>query len=422
MSRFLRAAALVLISSFLNTALAYAQTAPTATGTALGPTSVAWTWTATPGATGYRVLLTSTSAPGPETNISGDLPSTANSFIQTGLSTNTVYGVIVEAFSTVPTVFAVNSATATALTLAAQPTGTMLLGTLVNQVTLSWQDNGNVNAPTGITYVVNWTSGTGIGVLFSTNPIVIAGTATATINDLPGGQTENFSVEALNSSGVASGFDVIVATTIPALSNQPFISSATFSAGVSSITWFWSASTGALAYQLFSSSNGPISPILPPTTQTFTQTGLSTNTAYTNYIYAYSVPASTTSTPYTQFTLAAPTTALTLISQSVPPATGVSSPSELISWGANGNPPGTNYNVLWWTNLTSTITVSTGTTSALVGNLYAGSTLYFTVQTVSFAGSTAAFDSTFFLPNFGLPPFAVNQSTNGGRMAVSPSG
>ena len=389
MSRFLRAVGLVCIASFLSAATVRAQTAPSVTGTALGVSSITWTWALTAGATGYRIL----SSTSPGLNISGDLPSTANAFTLAGLSTNTLGGITVEAFGVG---FAVDAPTSTVCTLAAQPSGTLLLGTLVNQVTLNWQTNGNESAPPGVTYNVNWTSGTAIGIIFSTSPAVIAGTATATINNLPGGMTINLDVQAVNSSGVASGFDVIVTTSIPVLSNQPVISSATFADGVSSITWYWSASTGAIAYQIFSATNGAVSPLLSSATLTYIQTGLSTNTAYTDYVFAFDVPTSTTSAPYTQPTLAAQTTALTLLGLSAPPAPGVLTPSELISWGANGNPAGTNYNVLWWTNLTSTVTLSTGTTSALVGGLYGGSTLYFTVQAVNFQGSTAPFDSTFF--------------------------
>ncbi|HEX4048460.1 MAG TPA: hypothetical protein VH309_11525, partial [Elusimicrobiota bacterium] len=189
--------------------------------------------------------------------------------------------------------------------------------------------------------------------------------------------------------------------------------SATFADGVSSITWYWSPSTGALAYQVFSATNGAVSPILSSATLSYVQTGLSTNTLYTDYVYAFDVPASTTSAPYTEYTLAAQTTGLTLVALAVPPASGILTPTETVSWGANGNPAGTNYTVLWWTNLTSTITLSTGTTTALVPNLYGGSTLYFTVQAANFSGSTAPYDATFFAPGFGsgIPSLTVTQST-----------
>jgi hypothetical protein len=396
--------AFLLASAVTGAATSRAQTAPTVTAAGLGVSSVTWTWFLAGSETGYRVL--STTAPG--TNISGDfaaLPAGAtNSFTLTGLSTNTLASVVVEAFGPG---FVVDAPTSSVASLAAPPSGTMLLGTFNNTVSLSWLTNGN---PPSVSYNINWTTSTGIGVLFSTSPFldVTDGSATATIGALPGGMTINFDVQAVNSSGVPTGFDVFVTTTIPTLSNQPTISSATFADGVSSITWYWNVSTGAIAYQLFSATNGAVSPILSSSTLSYVQTGLSTNTAYTDYVYAFCVPTSTGSPPFTRTTLAAATTGLTLLGLSVPPAAGITSPSELLSWGANGNPVGTNYYVLWWTNLTSTVTVapSTGTTSTLVGGLYGGSTVYFTVQALNLEGIPAAYDATFFSPGF-----AVAQST-----------
>ncbi|HEX4047356.1 MAG TPA: hypothetical protein VH309_05955, partial [Elusimicrobiota bacterium] len=148
--RLLRgAASLLAAAAFLSSIgapAARAQAVPVVTAFDVGASSVNWSWTLTPGATGYRVLLTSTAVPGPETNISGDLPASASSFDQVGLSTNVVYGIMVEAFGVG---FAVNSATTTVLTAAAAPSGTTLLATNNNQVTLSWVMDGN---PAGVTY------------------------------------------------------------------------------------------------------------------------------------------------------------------------------------------------------------------------------------------------------------------------------
>ncbi len=387
-------AASALLWSFISATNARALIpAPLVTGTALGVSSITWTWPSDGTATGYRVL--STTSPG--ANISGDmaaLPSgSTNAFILTGLSTNTFMSVVVEAYNGAATADAPAS---NVLTLAAVPSGTMLLSSNNNQVTLSWVTDGNPTGPGQVTYQVNWTTAAGIGILFSTNPSVnvVNDSATATVGALPGGMTINFDVQALNSSGVPSGFDVTVTTTIPYLQNQSIISSATFADGISSITWYWSASTGAIAYQLFSATNGAVSPVLSSSTLVYTQTGLLPNTNYTDYVYAYSVPTSTSSAPYALYTLAAPTTHLMLLGLSLPPA--VQTPTESISWGANGNPAFTSYNVLWWTDLTSTITFSTGTTSALVPGLYGGSTVYFTVQSYNNNGSTAAYDDTYF--------------------------
>src|SRR5258708_3055676 len=79
-SRHSRSAGLVLIASFLGATSARAQTAPVVSATALGVSSITWNWTLTSGATGYRVL----SSTSPGANISGDLPGTANTFTLTG--------------------------------------------------------------------------------------------------------------------------------------------------------------------------------------------------------------------------------------------------------------------------------------------------------------------------------------------------
>jgi hypothetical protein len=409
---FRRRAALaaVVLFAFIGASAARAQslsTAPVVTGAALGVSSITWTWDLTFDATGYRIL----SSTSPGLNISGDLPAYTNTFTLTGFSTNTPVSVMVEAFGVNTGVgFTVDAPTSTIVTLAAQPSGTMLLSTNYNVVTLSWVVDGNNLAGPGISYNVNWTTATGIGVLYSTNPSVnvFNDSATATINDLPSGITVNFDVQAVNSSGAVSGFDVIVSTYIPLLVNQPIISSASFADGVSSITWYWSASTGAIAYQLFSGTNGAVSPFLSSTTLSYTETGLSTNTNVTDYVLAFDIPASTTSAPFTVATLAAQTTGLTLLGLFAPPAPSFSTPTELLSWGANGNPVGTQYDVLWWTNLTTTVTVvvATGTTNALITGLYGGSTIYFTVQSVNLAGSTAPFDAT-----LSSTTFDVDQST-----------
>jgi hypothetical protein len=112
-----RAAPAVLAFAALGLAAApaRAQTAPVVTGAAQSVSSATWTWPLSADATGYRVL--STTSPG--TNISGDFPAAAaNSFSLTGFSTETLVGVVVEAFGPG---FAVDAPTSTVLTLAATP-------------------------------------------------------------------------------------------------------------------------------------------------------------------------------------------------------------------------------------------------------------------------------------------------------------
>ena len=386
--------AAVLLASLLGAASARAQSVSFATGTALGVSSITWSWIGS--GAGFRVLA----GPG-GANLSGDLPPTAASFTLTGLSANAPATAVVEAFTGASTA---DSAPQTVYTAAAAPTGTTLLGTNVNQVSLSWQANGN---PAGTTYDVLWSTVATSPIHFST--VSAAGTpVTATIRYLPGGLAVSFMVQAVNAQGLPSGYDVAVSTVLPVIANQPAISTMTVADGVSSITWYWSASTGALAYQLFSSTDGAVSPVLPPTALSYTQTGLLANTSYTNYVHAFDIPTSTNSAPLTRYTLAAQTNGLTLLGLSSPAQSGLGTTAELLSWGANGNSASTVYDVLWWTNLTATVTVavSSPATSALIGGLYGGSTVYFTVQAQNGEGILAPFDATFFSPGF-----AVRQST-----------
>jgi hypothetical protein len=127
------------------------------------------------------------------------------------------------------------------------------------------------------------------------------------------------------------------------------------------------------------------------------------NTSYTNYVEAFGPILSTTTAPFRRYTLAAPTTGLAVLNLS----TGAAA---TLAWGANGNPPQTNYDVLWWTAATSTITISTAGTTAVVGGLYAGGTDYFTVRARNGEGIPADFDATFYgiQPSTSFPVGAIN--------------
>jgi len=373
-----RTAALLAFAGLLaSAARAAAPGTPVVTVSAPDARTAQWSWGLTGNTTGYRVLSSTGGG-----NISGDLPASATSFALTGLSTNTAAAVTIEAFGPGG---AADSALTTAFSAAAAPSGSRLLGTNVNSVSLSWGVQGN---PAGTVYDVYWSSAGGTPVVMSTTPSVVAGSASATVPDLPGGFTIAFQVLAVNGSGAQSAFDAALSTTIPTLAGQPALSSATFAAGVSSITWFWSGGVGVTGYQLFSASGGAISPVLSSTTFGFTQTGLTTNTSYQSYVTAYAVPTSTNSAPLARYTLAAQTTGLATL--------GLNNAFEALSWSPNGNPAYTNYNVLWWTGVTSTVTFSTQAAAATAGVLPAGGTVYFTVQALNGENIPAAYDQTLF--------------------------
>jgi len=400
LSRRLLLAALAPAAGLPLSAPARAQTAPTlVVGVAIDTGDIAVSW-AGDTMTAYQVMASSggafTQLQTGQTNYSA--------FI-TGLSTNTAASFFVQGSSgAFPPV---NSATLDVFTLSAQPTGSALLGTIGNSVTLSWAANGDA---AGTFYNVDWWVGTSTAVVFSTQAVA-GSSVVATIGALPGGETINFDVQSLNAQGFGSNFDVILSTTLPAIPNQALISSGTYALGISSIAWFWSASTGAINYQLFADSGVAVSPLLGPNVLASTQTGLSPNTPYTDYVQAFGTTSSTTTAPFTRYTLAAQTTGLHMVSLSTPTATAV------VAWNSI-NPPGTTYEVEWWTAITSTITISTQATSAIVPNLYGGATIYFTIQARNGDGILSTFDSTFAAGVFTAFPVAIQSIPAGGQGTV----
>lgn len=168
--------------------------------------------------------------------------------------------------------------------------------------------------------------------------------------------------------------------------------------GISSITWSWTATTaGATGYRVLNSSTGAnLSGDLSAATSVFALTGLATNTTYAVLVEGFGAGFAADSATSTVSTLADRPTGLALGGLSGPTLAN-DSVVEQLSWSGNTNPAGaTAYRVLSWTNLTSTVTISTGATSAAVGGLVAGATNFFTVQAVNLDGLATAFDPSFF--------------------------
>lgn len=111
-------------------------------------------------------------------------------------------------------------------------------------------------------------------------------------------------------------------------------------AGVSSITWSWNdVNLGETGYLLIASTGGPISGVLAANAVSWPETGLSTNTAYSRSVVALNMPGVSTSAAFTVWTAAAPPADAA--------AAALSSTSISVTWSANGNPAGTDFEVSW---------------------------------------------------------------------------
>ncbi|MBI4370288.1 MAG: fibronectin type III domain-containing protein, partial [Elusimicrobia bacterium] len=129
-------------------------------GSALGVSSIVWTWSDVSNETGFRVIDLSSS------NLSGDLTVDRSSWTETSLSTNTIYRRRVVAFNGV---VAATSSIVSVYTLAAPPTGFAIAGVGVSSVVLQW--SVNTNSASTAYRVSYWTLG---GSTSTTSSVTVA--------------------------------------------------------------------------------------------------------------------------------------------------------------------------------------------------------------------------------------------------------
>lgn len=180
---------------YFGTAAAEPSAPSSFSGTALSPTSVRWTWMDNSGnESGFRVFSGAV-------NISGDLAANSTSWLQSGLSTNTLYGpFFVRAFNAGGTA---DSNTASRTTLAAPPADLAVNAVSSTTISLAWSANGN---PGGTLYELQRSTG---------GPFVFRSTGTAasyTDLGLTPLTTYQYQVRAFNGESAATAFSNQVST------------------------------------------------------------------------------------------------------------------------------------------------------------------------------------------------------------------
>lgn len=241
-------------------------------GSAVGVSSVQWTWAAAANAATYRVFTASSPA-----DVIGEVG--AASYLQTGLSPNTTAALLAAAVNA--TGLGPQSSSSTAVyTLANPPSGTAAAAVYATSATLTWALNGN---PAQTSAELQRSTD---GAAFSS--LSVATTASRTDSSLLVCSSYYFRVRNFNGAGVASGFDAAVSLltlassptapgglqAAPATGNRIVLGwEPSPSESVTAYRIYWDAGTGTVSYA------APLA-VVPSSVSAFTTGVLTSSAAY----------------------------------------------------------------------------------------------------------------------------------------------
>ncbi len=243
----------------------------TPVGTALGVSSVSWSWSAAQYGQTYKVY--------PAADAASLIASpSALSYVQTGLSSNTAYGIVVAGLN--PGGQGALSLPATTYTLAAPPAGTAVSGIWITSAAISWELNGN---PPGTAAQVQRSSD---GSSFA--GVFLGAALSVTDAELDACTTYYFRVRNRNGDGQASGYDAAIhfTTSGSAPSAAGGLTAESLSGGRIALEWGFSPSADVTQYRLYYGSGaGTIDYTTPlavfsSTVTSWTTAALTPGTAY----------------------------------------------------------------------------------------------------------------------------------------------
>ncbi len=173
------------------------------------------------------------------------------------------------------------------------------------------------------------------------------------------------------------------------------------------VQWAWNLGANTTGYRVLSSTGGGnISGDLSASATYFALTGLSTNTAAAVTIEAFGAGGTADSALTTAYSAAAAPSGSMLL--------GTNNTAVSLSWQANGNPPGTTYEIFCSTSdgtpivfsTTPALIVALGSAAATVPALPSGFTVNFRVLALNKLGAQTAFDVTLstYIPALGGQP------------------
>ena len=370
-------------------------------GALAAPTAVAattetltWIWSdSVSGENGYRVM----DAPG-VTNLSGDLPAGTTTWTQTGLTPNVGRQTLVRAFNNGGTV---SSPASGLFYTAANPPIALSGAAGQTTVALSWGTNGN---PAGTLFRYERSLN---GVAYAEFGSTVLSTATA--SGLTPDTTYFFRVRAENASGSPTTYSNVMTTrTIPLAPLAPTLF--VIDESTVSIAWGWTDNAdNETGYRLRrTTDNASLSGDLPAGTASFLQTGLTPNQSQRVYVEAFNAGGTGASGSLAHFTDAA---------RPDVPAAAPTVSTVLLTWPANGNPPGTVYESQFGPSVeTYGATLASTATARLFTGLAENTTYFFRVRAVNGDGNPTGYAAVSARTALGMPaapstPVVIDRST-----------
>jgi fibronectin type 3 domain-containing protein len=244
--------------------------------------SVTVSWDAAPGATGYYVYRSGSA----EGDYSQTGTSTTTAYTDTGLSSGTTYYYKAAAYNAAGT--GGRSASASAATVPASPTGLAVSSVTSSSATLTW------TAVSGATGYYMYRSGSAEG---SYEEVGSSTSDSYTDTGLASDTTYYYKAAAYNAAGTGGRSAYISATTVLPAPTGLTASPATSS----SITLSWTAVSGAAGYYVYrsGSAEGDYSQAGTSTTTSYADTGLSSGTTYYYKAAAYNAAGTGDRSAYT---------------------------------------------------------------------------------------------------------------------------